>query len=59
MIMTTWHEEESLADATEFAVISAAPAGRYVAGCDAVVLAIVDNDAWRVEAEEAALTLVG
>jgi hypothetical protein len=50
-IMTTWHSSEPLADAVEFALFTAEPDEGYSVGCDAVVLAVSNNDAWGVVAE--------
>ena len=48
-IMTTWHSTESLAEATEFALLSAYPEEGCADGCDATVLAVVGNEEWLEE----------
>ena len=57
-IMTTWHDSESLADAVEFALLSAEPDGIYRVGCDSVVLATVGNLSWAQETRHAAAKFI-
>ncbi len=46
VIMTTWHADESLDEATTFALEFAVPDTAEAVGCEAVVLAAVGNPAW-------------
>jgi hypothetical protein len=53
-IMTTWHSTESLAEATEFALLCAHPDEGCTDGCKATVLAVVGNDGWLEQVRAAA-----
>ncbi len=55
VLMTTWHDDETLADAVFFAVVAATPDGIFATGCDRTILAVSDRDTWLREAEQAAL----
>jgi hypothetical protein len=54
VLMTTWHDDEPLADAVVFAVGTAMPVGTYAIGCDATILAVSDRDSWLRDAKGAA-----
>jgi hypothetical protein len=56
-IITTWHSDEALADAVEFALFSAEPDDVFSNECRAVVLAVAGNDAWGMEIEANATLL--
>ena len=58
VLMTTWHDSEPLADAVEFALLSAWPDDYYLDGCGAVVLAVSGNDAWASEIEATAMRVI-
>lgn len=45
-IMTTWHIDEQLSEAVDFALRHARPDDALAQGCDAIVLAAVDNSDW-------------
>jgi hypothetical protein len=45
-IMTSWHSNESLDEAAEFALLWAVPDSTVAVGCDSVVLASVGNIEW-------------
>ena len=45
-IMTSWHSNESLDEAAEFALLWAVPDPAVASGCDSVVLASVGNAEW-------------
>jgi hypothetical protein len=45
-IMTTWHSDDSLQDAAEFALLWAIPDADLAEGCDSVVLASIGNPNW-------------
>jgi len=49
VILTTWHDQESLAYAVWFAINVAWPATRYEGSCQSVVTAVVNNDPWASE----------
>ena len=53
-VMTTWHADESLADAVEFALRSAEPDAAFSEGCEAIVLVAVNPTASAAELEAAA-----
>jgi hypothetical protein len=53
-IMTTWHSRESLAEATEFALVCARPDEACADGCKATVLAVVGNEEWLEEVRRSA-----
>ena len=52
-IMTTWHTEESLEEATWFALNVAFPDDRFFDSCKAVVSICIGNPDWKVALEKA------
>ena len=52
VIMTTWHNDESLEEALWFFVHSAFPAADYVRGCNDWVIAPIANRQWEREIRE-------
>lgn len=46
IIMTTWHDDESLEEALWFALNSAIPASAYSESCGAVVAVSIGNEQW-------------
>jgi hypothetical protein len=52
-IMTTWHTEESLEEATWFALNVAFPDDRFFDRCKTVVLICIGNPKWRSDLEGA------
>lgn len=52
VIMTTWHNDESLEEALWFFVHSASPADGYVHGCADWVIAPIANPVWEQEVRE-------
>jgi len=52
-ILTTWHSEESLEEATRFALNDALPDDRLVDRCGAVVLICVGNSEWKAALQAA------
>lgn len=44
VVMTTWHADDTLSDAVEFAVLTAWPTDGYLAHCSSVVAIIVGDD---------------
>jgi len=49
VILTTWHDQESLAYAVWFAINVAWPAKRYEDSCQSVVSVVIDNEPWARE----------
>jgi len=47
VIMTTWHEKESLDEALWFTLNSAFPAAAYESTCRSVVVLTIGNDDWK------------
>ena len=48
-VMTTWHENESLAEAVSFALDSAWPSEQFVPSCTALVVISCGPEAWEHE----------
>ena len=57
-IMTTWHTDELLSEAVDFALRHAHPDDALAHGCGAIVLAAVDNSEWAKALRNAAQQLV-
>jgi hypothetical protein len=51
VVLTTWHESESLAEALWFVVNTISPASAYVATCSTVVCISVGSADWQTEIE--------
>jgi hypothetical protein len=50
VVMTTWHDSETLEEAIWFATHSAFPDAGYELGTESVIIATVGNDSWAAEA---------
>jgi hypothetical protein len=50
-VMTSWHDEETLEEMIEFALLYAVPSSVYLGHTRAVVIAAVANKAWAREAK--------
>lgn len=51
VIMTTWHDDEELADALEFSLLSAEPDEDFSTGCNAVLAISVGSMYWAAQTE--------
>jgi hypothetical protein len=49
VVMTTWHEDESLEQALSFLMRDAWPSDPWIASCRASVIAVIANDGWAAE----------
>ena len=53
VIMTTWHDDEPLAEAILFVLISALPDEPYAAGCNATLGLVIGSPVWTAEVRKA------
>jgi hypothetical protein len=49
VVMTTWHEDESLEQALNFLMRDAWPSDIWIGSCRASVVAVIANDGWTGE----------
>jgi hypothetical protein len=49
VVMTTWHDDESLEEALEFLVYTAVPGDAWNATCRASLVAVIGNEDWAAE----------
>jgi hypothetical protein len=49
VVMTTWHEDESLEQALTFLMRDAWPSDPWIASCRASVVAVIGNDHWAAD----------
>jgi hypothetical protein len=49
VVMTTWHEDESLEQALNFLMRDAWPSDIWIGSCRASVVAVIANDGWAAE----------
>jgi hypothetical protein len=49
VVMTTWHEDESLEQALTFLMRDALPSDAWIASCRASVVVVIANDGWAAE----------
>ncbi len=51
LVLTTWHDSESLAEALWFVINTISPVSRYEATCNTVLTIAVGNPEWQAEIE--------
>ena len=57
VIMTTWHDKETLKESLWFAIFSAFPDAAYENSCSSVVIEVIGNEAWATEVRESVTDL--